>query len=81
MKAPPQIVDPGMDLRAASRGAWDAFVLGLGDYAHGLTIALAHTDPSLLARQQGYCAALLDLHSVLEKIEKHHENLMMKANK
>lgn len=78
MKAPPQIIEPGMDLRGAARGAWDSFVVGLGDYAHGLTIGLAHTDPALLARQQGYCAALLDLHKVLEKIEEHHENLTRK---
>ena len=75
MKAPPLIVEPAMNLRAADRPAWDRFVLGLGDYAHGLAIGLAHTDPALLARQQGYAAALLDLWQVLDKIEEHYEKL------
>jgi len=72
MKASLEITERGMELRAANRQAWDGLVSALGLHARSLAVSLAHVDPSLLARQQGYCAALLDLHDVLREVEKSH---------
>ena len=79
MKAPAGIVEPAMALRAADRMAWDAFVESFREHAYAQTIELASVDPGLLARQQGYCAALLDVHSLLSKIDKHFQDLQLKS--